>query len=62
MGWERLGWKGVSVLHLVPVDTQSWGEQGEEAGRVAGTWQGAGDCPGNGKMPLPVSSIPRMES
>lgn len=52
----------MSVLRLVPVDTQSWREQGEEAGRVAGTWQGAGGCPCYGKMPLPVSSILRMES
>lgn len=47
VAWGRLGWKEISVLRLVPVDTQSWGEWGEEAGRVAGTWQGDGDCPGH---------------
>lgn len=48
MGWERLGWKGVSVLRLFPVDTPSWGEPGGEAGREG---QGAGIVLGTGRCP-----------
>lgn len=48
-GWEQLGWKGVSVLRLVTIDTLSWGEPGGE--RLGGTRQGTGIVLSTGRCP-----------